>query len=125
MKAWSIISTALLAVVTLYLAVSWLFGSRMAASSKASWTAMQAAPFVCSVGAELRTDGWGKSGYSRSCALPKEGEWEAWEDGYKHISGTYRAGKEHGRWTYYNRDGSVSRIVEYSEGLEVPSSTGP
>jgi len=80
---------------------------------------MKSADFECPVGMEARTDRWSRLGYSRTCVNPRHGRWEAWSDGYKHIDGYYEHGKKHGRWIFYNPDGSVSKEVEYDRDAEV------
>lgn len=124
MKAlWGIL-LAFLAATTVYLLIGAFFSDRLTAASQATWAAMDASSFECPAATELRTEGWGKSGYSRTCAALKDGPWEAWEDGYMHITGSYRSGKEDGRWTFYNSDGSISHVIEYKNGVEVPSTSG-
>tara|TARA_B110000444_G_C18701923_1_gene529378 strand:+ start:92 stop:232 length:141 start_codon:yes stop_codon:yes gene_type:complete len=42
------------------------------------------------------------------------GPWVSYYDnGNKKIEGQFENGREVGRWTYYNEDGSVNKIKEY------------
>tara|TARA_Y100000591_G_C21771353_1_gene665743 strand:- start:704 stop:925 length:222 start_codon:yes stop_codon:yes gene_type:complete len=43
-----------------------------------------------------------------------EGPWVSYYgNGNKKIEGQFENGREVGRWTYYNEDGSVKKIKEY------------
>lgn len=119
MKALLIILVAVLAGTSAYFGIAAFVSSRWSVASQQTWAAMEAVPLACPEGTEPRTDGWGKAGYSRICIPPKDGLWEAWEDGYRQISGKYERGRQNGRWTFFNRDGSVSHTVEYQNGVEV------
>jgi len=94
---------------------------QMRASSDKTWGAMKASNFECPPGMDVRTEGWSKLGVSRTCSSPRHGKWEAWSDGYKNIDGFYEHGKEHGVWIFYNKDGSISKKIEYKRGVEVTS----
>lgn len=80
---------------------------------------MDKVPFSCPEGFEEKRERWSKLGYSRTCNPSKDGKWEAWDNGYKNIEGFYKNGQEDGKWVWYNKDGSVYRIVEYKNGKEI------
>ncbi len=102
-----------------YFAFMSYVSSEMRASSNKTWDAMKASRFECPDGMVVRTEGWSKLGVSRTCSNPRHGKWEAWSDGYKNIAGFYEYGKKHGVWIFYNRDGSISKKIEYKQDVEV------
>jgi antitoxin component YwqK of YwqJK toxin-antitoxin module len=75
----------------------------------------------CPDGAEEVIQRWSEVGYSRYCIKDgqKEGKSVAWEGQRLHIEGNYKNGKEEGLWKVYNDDGSVYRLTEYRDGIEV------
>ncbi|MEK6538361.1 MAG: hypothetical protein AABZ46_04460 [Nitrospirota bacterium] len=93
-----------------------LYRNYMAATKKA----MLAVEFTCPEGGHEVIQRWGEAGYMRYCVKnnEKHGRSEAWE-GKLRIAGNYQHGKEHGRWTVYNEDGSIYRIIEYDSGKEI------
>jgi hypothetical protein len=107
------------AVVGIYPTVLLIMSWEQSIANRKTWNSMQASPFPCPDGLEVKIEGWGENGFSRSCETKKEGKWEAWEAGAKVIDGEYRNGKRHGRWLWYRHDGSVSRTIVYDEGVEV------
>jgi hypothetical protein len=123
MKIAAIFATVIAAVLASYLGFVSLISYQMNASSSETWAAMQSATFECPAGQEVRLEGWGKLGNSRACSNQRNGKWEAWENGYKHIDGFYKDGIEHGVWTFYREDGTVQKTIEYNLGQEVGSDT--
>lgn len=105
-----------------YFGVTSFFSYRMGERSKETWAAMMSEDMPCSPGTELRTEPWGFQGYTRTCVSLKDGKWEAWADGYRHIEGGFKNGKEHGIWAFYRADGSVSKTIEYRDGQEISRS---
>ena len=41
---------------------------------------------------------------------------EYYENGQIKSEGNFKAGKEDGKWIYYNEDGSISKVEEYKDG---------
>ena len=39
-----------------------------------------------------------------------------YENGQIWIEGNYKDGKEDGKWTFYNKDGSIYKVEEYKDG---------
>ena len=76
--------------------------------------------FQCPDGTTEAIERWGKTGYMRFCKKGEvnDGPWTAWEAQYRNIDGQYQNGKKHGIWTWWNKDGSKYRIIEYREGTE-------
>jgi hypothetical protein len=104
---------------TAYVLVMFFFSSVFYNSSQETSMAMQNSAFECPQGTEITYRGWGKNGRMRYCEASKNGPWEAWESGYRHILGNYKNGKKHGVWTWYHKDGRVYRIINYDSGTEV------
>ena len=42
--------------------------------------------------------------------------------GYKRVEGSDLNGKKHGQWRWFNESGGVTKVVVYSDGIEVSSS---
>jgi antitoxin component YwqK of YwqJK toxin-antitoxin module len=84
-------------------------------------TLLQQNPLLCPEGSEATIERWSELGYSRYCLSDgkKHGHWEAWESQYKNIDGSYKDGIQDGKWIVYNKDGSIYRIINYKEGLEL------
>jgi antitoxin component YwqK of YwqJK toxin-antitoxin module len=97
----------------------------MSAISNKTWKVMESNKFECPTGMEVKMEGWSKVGYSRTCISLRNGKWEAWDDGYKHIDGYYEQGKKQGKWVYYKPDGTVSKEVEYNQDVEVTGNELP
>ena len=93
--------------------------SQMSDVRQDTWAAMKDSEMKCPDGTELKTDGWSKLGYSRTCINLKHGKWEAWDQGYKNIDGNYDRGKKHGRWIWYHSNGKVYRVIEYDNDTEL------
>lgn len=95
----------------------------MKSEMKKTMDLFQQNPLICPEGSEAAIERWSKIGYSRYCLSngKKHGHWEAWESQYKLIDGSYRNGMKDGKWTWYNKDGSIYRIVNYKEDLELSS----
>ncbi len=84
---------------------------------------MRSVEFECPERMQAKIELWGKMGYSRTCVNLRHGKWEAWEAGFKQIDGYYDHGKAHGTWVFYNSDGSVSKEIEYNQGVEIARSS--
>ncbi|MCK5455890.1 MAG: hypothetical protein KAI45_02110 [Melioribacteraceae bacterium] len=110
---WIIGIFALLFITLPYL-MSWQFSS----SHKDTWDIMDNSDFKCPPNTEITTRGWSKVGYMRYCEPKKNGPWEAWSEGYKNIQGEYYNGKKHGKWTWFNSDGSTQSTITYEYGKE-------
>ena len=112
-----------LAVIAVIIIGYFLFMSyvstEMSNSSISTWDAMKQVELNCPPGLKEKTERWSKLGYSRSCVKPTDGKWEAWSDGYKQIDGFYKDGSKHGKWVFYNSDGSISKEIEYINNKEV------
>jgi len=47
----------------------------------------------------------------------QEGLWIGWhENGLKVAVGTWKKGIEVGKWTFYNEDGTVKEVKDFSDG---------
>ena len=51
-------------------------------------------------------------------SINKDGEpdglWTRWyEDGQKHVKGTFKDGKKVGEWIYYKEDGFIKKVENY------------
>jgi len=78
--------------------------------------AMTATAFPCESGASVEVETWGPYGYSRYCKRGglKNGKWEAWEKQKIAITGYYADGMPSGKWTWFNKDGTVDKVHDYS-----------
>ena len=90
----------------------------MSSSIGDTWEVMESNEFSCPEGTEEKRERWSKRGYSRSCSPPLNGKWEAWDEGFKHIDGYYDHGVKDGKWVWYQKDGTVYRIIKYNKGIE-------
>lgn len=68
----------------------------------------------CVPPARLERQPWGKSGSSKSCKI-LNGPFVAADNGYVHLRGQYEAGRAVGIWRWYDRDGVVTRTIDYSK----------
>jgi hypothetical protein len=102
-----------------YVAFMFWFSFYVASSSRDNWEKMQNTPFSCPPGMVVRHDGWSENGTMRYCQPPEEGPWEAWMGGYRRVAGYYKNGKEEGTWRWFDKDGNVTKTVEYKEGKEI------
>jgi len=95
--------------------------SQEGSSLNATKEAIKKVPFSCSADCEEVIERWSLLGYSRYCKKDglRHGKWIAFENGRLVIEGSYKLGKEDGRWIWYHSDGRVFRIVEYDEGSEI------
>lgn len=75
----------------------------------------------CEEGAHEERGIWSKLGIAIYCVKKnkKHGAWEAWDGGYRHISGYYIENKKHGNWKYFNARGEQWGERLYSYGIEV------
>ena len=80
---------------------------------------MQKQTFIFPAGTEVTYRGWSEKGRMRYCEAFKNGPWEAWMSGYKWVQGTYKNGKKEGVWLWFNKDGSISKKINYINGKEV------
>ena len=108
-------------IAVLFIGIPYFMSWQLSSSHKETWNAMNKMEFTCPQGTEVTNRGWSKAGYMRYCEPEKSGPWEAWSEGYMHISGEYNKGKKHGTWHWYNRDGSVQNTITYENGVEVTS----
>jgi hypothetical protein len=106
-------------ISTAYVFFMLFISSQFKTSSKVNWDSMEKSAFICPEGTEVSYRGWGNNGQMRYCEAAKDGPWETWESGYRHILGNYKKGKMHGIWTWYHKDGSIYRIIEYNNGVEL------
>jgi len=67
----------------------------------------------CPAPAVAEFQAWGKSGTQHVCKI-KHGPFVAWEGGYVHVRGQYENGKEAGVWSWYDKNGSVVKKIDYS-----------
>ncbi len=95
--------------------------TQVSSSLSATKAAIRKAPFSCLTGCEEVIERWSLLGYSRYCKKYglRHGKWIAFENERLVIEGSYKLGKEDGRWIWYHSDGRVFRIVEYDEGSEI------
>lgn len=101
-----------------YLLIMSLISYSMTSTSQKTWDVMKSNPLECPPGTKLTYRGWSENGTQRYCEALKNGPWEAWMSGYKWVQGTYKNGKEHGEWLWFNKDGSVSKRIIYVNGVE-------
>jgi hypothetical protein len=104
---------------TAYVLFILCISSQFKTSSQVNQDSMQKSPFICPEGTEVSYRGWGLNGQMRYCEVFKDGPWETWESGYRHILGNYKKGKKQGTWTFYHTDGRIYRIIEYDSGVEL------
>ena len=66
----------------------------------------------------MKIENWGNDGYARFCTREghKPGDWQAWQDGFLNIVGSFESGEEQGQWGIYNVDHSLLRTVQYDQG---------
>jgi hypothetical protein len=112
------IGSVTVAVIGYFAFMSYV-SSQMSDIRQTTWEAMKISELQCPEGTELKTDGWSKSGYSRTCVNLKHGKWEAWDQGYKNIDGNYNRGKKDGKWIWYHPNGKKYRVIEYDNGIEL------
>lgn len=108
---------------TAYLLIMYLLSTNVTTSSNETWNAMQKSPFDCPKGTEITYHGWSENGQLRYCEPVKNGPWEAWMSGYKHVQGTYKNGQKDGKWIWFNKDGSVNKTIFYENGIEQQNGT--
>ena len=87
-------------------------------NSEVTYAAMTATDFSCPQDYRVEIENWGNDGYARFCSLEgvKEGDWQAWQEGFLNIEGGFLAGEEEGEWLIYNEQGQLIRRVEYRAG---------
>ncbi len=68
---------------------------------------------LCPPPGNMEVQPWGKNGLSRSCIV-KSGPFVAAEDGYVHLRGQYKAGKQVGIWRWYDKQGNLVKEIDYS-----------
>jgi len=110
--------------ILLFFGLSLLMSWQLSESVSDTWKTMEGTSFVRPPDSEVTTRGWSKAGYMRYCEPKKNGQWEAWSEGYRHIQGEYKNGKEHGTWQWFNPDGTIYRTIVY-DGGKVISDNGP
>ncbi len=49
----------------------------------------------------------------------KYGRWEVWEYQRLKIEGNYLEGKKHGKWIWWDKNGTSYKTIEYEDGVEV------
>lgn len=86
-----------------------------------TYEAMKATPFVCPPGMHVCYGGYKGGTPSRWCeSLPfRQGPYEGWIDCRRRVAGQYKAGKEDGKWTYYDKDGAIEKVEVYDDGVLV------
>jgi hypothetical protein len=102
--------------IVLFLGCSFLISWQLSQSMSDTWKAMEVHTFSCPLGSSVTTRGWSKAGYMRYCEPNKDGPWEAWSEGYRHIQGEYKSRREHGTWYWFNQDGTIQKTVVYDAG---------
>ena len=107
--------------IVFYFGLLFLVSRQLSQSMSDTWNAMETSTFPCPPGTEVTTRGWSEAGYMRYCEPKKDGPWEAWSEGYRHIQGEYKNGKEHGTWRWFNQDGTIQKTVIYDGGNIVSS----
>jgi 2-keto-3-deoxy-6-phosphogluconate aldolase len=77
---------------------------------------MTVTAFSCQSSASIVIETWGPYGYARFCERGglKNGNWEAWEKQKIAIVGHYADGMPSGKWTWFNKDGTVDKVHDYS-----------
>lgn len=68
----------------------------------------------CAKPARLKMEPWGKGGTSKACEIA-DGPFVAAENGYIHLRGQFESGRKAGVWRWYDRNGVVTRTIDYSE----------
>jgi hypothetical protein len=109
--------------IVLYFGLSFLMSSQLSKSVSDTWKAMDDTSFTCPPGTDVTTRGWSKSGYMRYCEPKKNGPWEAWSEGYRHIQGEYKNGKEHGTWRWFSPNGTIEKTIVYDGGNIISEET--
>lgn len=82
--------------------------------SNKNYELLSSEAITCDPPAQVEVQPWGKGGLSRFCSI-KSGMFVTAEDGYVHLRGQYEAGKQVGIWRWYDRDGNVVKVIDYSE----------
>lgn len=97
--------------------LSWLMRKNIEASKES----ILKVELSCADGTIEKLQRWSKAGYSRGCYKNglRHGKWIAWEGGYLHIAGSYRNGNHDGQWKFFNKDGTIYRIIQYDNGKEI------
>ncbi len=62
-----------------------------------------------------RWGGVGENGWSYSCKK-RHGKFTVWLGESKVIEGFFVEGKEHGTWTYWDKNGNKTKAIEYNQG---------
>ncbi|MEJ1403433.1 MAG: hypothetical protein RPU73_06160 [Candidatus Sedimenticola sp. (ex Thyasira tokunagai)] len=65
-----------------------------------------------------RWGGIGQNGWAHSCKK-SHGKFHVWENGVLTIEGQFFDGKREGKWKIRNKEGSLVKIVVYSNNKEV------
>lgn len=69
---------------------------------------------LCPEPAVAQFEPWGKSGSQKICKV-KHGPFVAWESGYVHVRGQYDNGTKAGVWRWFDKDGNVTKEIDYSQ----------
>lgn len=90
-------------------------------NSELTYAAMNAEGFRCPGQSAVNVENWGNDGYARFCTVDglKQGDWEAWQDGFRNIEGRFAAGEEEGDWKVLDAEGRLLRTVTYHQGKVV------
>ena len=111
------------AALLFFVGFNLILSGQFSAGASDTWKAMESRSFSCPPGTEVTTRGWSKNGYMRYCEATRNGQWEAWSEGYLHVQGQYASGKEHGTWRWFNRDGSLAKTIVFDKGTKVSEQT--
>ena len=87
----------------------------------ATKAAMLAVEHICPDGCQEVVERWSELGYARYCVKDgkRNGNFVAWEGQRLHLEGYYLDGEKHGRWTIYNTNGTIAKIIVYDNGKQV------
>lgn len=103
----------------LYLLISFGMSTYINSSARMTWYNMHKEEFKCPDGTDITYRGWSEGGRQRYCEPVKNGPWEAWMSGYKWVEGSYKSGKKHGVWKWFDESGNVTKSIRYANGKEL------
>lgn len=77
------------------------------------YDALKKEAITCDLPARAEMRPWGKTGKSNGCYV-RSGPFIAAENGYVHLRGQFKEGKEVGVWRWYDKQGNVVKEIDYS-----------
>lgn len=93
--------------------VSFVSACDGSSGGNADYAVLQKESIACTPPAQVEIQPWGKSGLSGSCKMIV-GQFTGVENGRVILRGQYEAGRQVGVWRWYDKDGNVTKTIDYS-----------